>query len=437
MQVWQFAILGLLFLLNGFFAMSEMAIVSSRSSRLQGLAEKNVRGAKVALKLVGDPTGFLSTVQVGITLVGIFAGAYSGATMSEPLGERLAEIPAIAGYAHQIAIAIVVIGVTYFSLIIGELVPKRIALANAERIACFVAPPMAVLAKIGAPIVWFLKLSTEGALRLIRVRRVAQSTVSDEEVRALLAEGAESGVFLEAERDIINSVIRVADRSVRSIMVPRPDVVWIDVEDEPQAILDEVLKSGHSRFPASRGEVDEVVGVVHVKELLRLQDQEGPINIQDALREPLFVDEYMPVLQMLDRFKTSAVHMAIVLDEHGSFEGIVTPTDILTAIAGDLPEHEGDDDPDVVEREDGSWLMSGRTPIDDAERTLTLSGMGEGEDFHTLAGFILHQLGHIPATGESFVWQGVRFEVVDLDSRRIDKVDVRRLVEEPPSAEAS
>ena len=432
MHVWQFAILGLLFLLNGFFAMSEMAIVSSRPSRLQGLAEKDFRGARAALRLVDDPTGFLSTVQVGITLVGIFAGAYSGATLSEPLGDWFADIPLIAGYAHQAAIAVVVIGVTYFSLIIGELVPKRIALANAERIACFIAPTMTALAKIGAPIVWFLRISTEGLLRLTRVRRVAESTVSDEEVRSLLAEGAESGVFLEAERDIIESVIRVADRSVRAIMVPRPDVVWIDVEDSPQAILEEVLESGHSRFPASRGEVDEVIGVVHVKELLRQRDQAGAIDIGEALREPLFVDEHMPILRMLDRFKTSAVHMAIVLDEHGSFEGIVTPTDILTAIGGDLPEHEGDDEPEVVEREDGSLLLSGKMAIDDAERALSLSEMSEGEDFHTLAGFILHQLGRIPSTGESLEWQGWRFEVIDLDARRIDKVEARRIAGEPP-----
>ena len=436
MQVWQFAILGLLFLINGFFAMSEMAVVSSRPSRLQGLAEQEVRGARAALRLVGDPTGFLSTVQVGITLVGIFAGAYSGATLSEPLGERLANIPAVSAYAQQLAIAVVVIGVTYFSLIIGELVPKRIALANAERIACFISPPMTFLARIGAPIVWFLRISTEGVLRLIRVRRVAASTVSDEEVKALLAEGAESGVFLEAERDIIESVIRVADRSVRSIMVPRPDVVWIDVEDSPQATLDEVLRSGHSRFPASRGEVDEVIGVVHVKDLLRQRDVSGAVDIDEALREPLFVDEHMPILRMLDRFKTSVVHMAIVLDEHGSFEGIVTPTDILTAIAGDLPEHEGDDKPEAVERDDGSWLLSGRMAVDDAERVLSVNDMAEGEDFHTLAGFILHQLGRIPSAGESLEWQGWRFEVVELDARRIDKVDARRLTTEPPPPDA-
>ncbi len=431
MHFWQFAVLGVLFLLNGFFAMAELAVVSSRRSRLQSLADQKVRGAQRALTLLEDPTGLLSTTQIGITLVGIFAGAFSGTTLSEPLEQKLAEIPAVASYAHQLSIAIVVIAVTYFSLIVGELVPKRVALSNAERIAAAVAPFMGALARIGAPIVWFLRVSTEAMLRLFRIPRAPQSTVSDEEVRSLLAEGTELGVFLPAERDIIEGVIRIADRSVRSIMVPRPDVMWIDVEDAPESIMKEILESGHSRFPASRGEVDEVVGVVHVKELLRQVHTTGKIDIEAAMREPLFVDEYMPILRLLDRFKASAVHMAIVLDEHGSFEGVITPTDILTAIAGDLPEHEGDDDPDAVAREDGSWLLSGRLPIDDAERILSLTGMNADEDFQTLAGFVLHQLGHIPATGEHFIWHGWRFEVVDLDARRIDKVEARRLEEEP------
>jgi putative hemolysin len=425
MPIWPFAVLGLLFLLNGFFAMSEMAIVSSRRSRLQGLAEQNASGARTALRLIEDPTKFLSTVQVGITLVGIFAGAFSGTTLSDPLAERLRGLPALENSADQLAFAIVVVVVTYLSLIIGELVPKRIALAHSERIACFVAPVMMLLAKIVAPIVWFLRISTEGVLRIFRVPRTPPSTVSDEEVRALLAEGAETGVFHEAERDMIEGVIRVADRTVRSILVPRPDVVWIDVEDDPQSILKEVLESGHSRFPASRGEVDEVVGVVHVKDLLGQISKTGRINIEAVLKEPLFVDEHMPILRLLDRFKGSPIHMAIVLDEHGSFEGIITPTDILAEIGGDLPEHEGDEEEEAVQREDGAWLLSGRMAIDDAERVLSLTGMSEGEDFQTLAGFVLHQLGHIPTTGESFAWNGWRFEVVDLDALRIDKVEAR------------
>lgn len=421
MYLREIAVVAVLIVINGFLAMSELAVVSARPARLRSMAERNVRGAQRALKLIEEPVRFLSTVQVGISLVAVLAGAYSGTTLSQPLTDALARIPAIADYASQIAIALVVIAVTYFSLIVGELVPKRIAQSNAELVACLVAVPMDVLGRIAAPIVWFLRVSTEAVLALLRIRHAA-NTVTEDEVRTMIAEGTESGVFHPAEREMLEGVIRVADRSVRSIIVPRPDVLWLDLKDDPDAILREVLESGHSRFPACRGDVDEVEGVIHVKDLLEQQARTGRIDIAAALREPLFVDEHMPILRLLDRFKTSPVHMAIILDEHGSFEGIVTPTDILTAIAGDLPESEEDAEPDAVQREDGSWLLSGRIPIDDAERTLAISGMSEDGDFHTLAGFVLHQLGHIPAVGEAFSWRGWRFEVVDLDSRRIDKI---------------
>lgn len=422
MSLWQLGIVAVLFFINGFLAMSEMAVVSSRRARLSNMVEQKVRGAATALKLLDDPTRFLSTVQVGITLVGVFAGAYSGATMSDPLAEYLSTFPSVAEYSSQIAIAIVVVLVTYFSLIIGELVPKRIAQSNAERIACFVATPMDILGRIGAPIVWFLRISTEAVLAVLRVRHSSASTVTEEEVKTLIAEGTETGVFHQAEKEMLEGVIKVADRAVRSIMVPRPDVIWIDIDDDPGAVLKEVLDSGHSRFPACRGEVDEVEGVIHVKDLLEQMTNTGSINVGAALREPLFVDEHMPILRLLDRFKTSSIHMAIILDEHGSFEGIVTLTDILAAIAGDLPEDEDETEPDTFRREDGSWLLSGRTPIDDAERVLGVSAMAADADFQTLAGFILHQLGHIPSVGEAFTWNGWRFEVVDLDARRIDKV---------------
>lgn len=432
MLFWQLAVVGCLFIVNGFFAMSELAIVSSRTSRLQTMADQGSAGAKRAVKLMEDPTGFLSTVQVGITLVGVFNGAFSGTTLSEPLAEVLSRIPAVASYSSGLAIALVVMAVTYLSLIIGELVPKRIAMQNPERIAAFVAPTMTALAKVGAPIVWFLRISTEGVLRLLRVRRQSQSSVTEEEVRSLIAEGTEMGVFQPAEREMLESVIRVADRSARSIVVPRPEVVWVDIDDPPETILKEMLDSGHSRFPVSRGEVDEVVGVLHIKDVLQQLTRDGVIDIGAALREPLFVDEHMPILRLFDRFKTSPVHMAIVLDEHGSFEGIITPVDILTAIGGDLPEHEGDSDPDSVQRDDGSWLLSGRIPIEDVERVIGVTGMNEDEDFRTLAGFILQRLGHIPTTGESFAWRGWRFEVVDLDGRRIDKVVATKVAEPVP-----
>ena len=422
MLILELAIVGSLILLNGFFAMSELAVVSSRKGRLQQMAQSGSRGARRALKLIEDPTGFLSTVQVGITLVGVLAGAYSGATLAAPLADALGALPWIDASADELAFAIVVIAITYLSLIVGELVPKRLALNDSEGIAAFVAPILALLARIGAPVVWFLRFSTEAVLALLRVRPEPASTVTEEEVRSLIAEGTSAGVFEPAEQDMIGRVLRLADRPARAIMVPRPDVVWLDADDPADAILDAVRDSGHSRFPVARGDVDQAVGVVHAKDLLEQQRRTGAIDLVAAMREPLYVSDSMPILKLLDRFRASNVHMALVLDEHGSLEGVVTPLDILVAIAGDLPEREGDDEPDAVRREDGSWLLDGRMAIDEVERILEAPAIASEGDYATIAGFVLNRLGHIPQPGESFVWRDWRFEVVDLDRRRIDKV---------------
>jgi putative hemolysin len=422
MLIWELALIALLILLNGFFAMSELAIVSSRRTRLQHMAQMGSSAAGRALKLADDPTGFLSTVQVGITLVGIFAGAYSGATLAGPLADLLLKIPGVGAAADDLALGLVVVAIAYLSLIVGELVPKRIALSNAEAIAAFVAAPMALLAKIGTPIVWFLRASTEAVLRLLRIQAKPDSTVTEAEVKAMIAEGTVAGVFLPAEREMIESVLSIADRSVRSIMVPRPEVIWLDVCDSADAILDEVRDSGRSRFPVSRGDVDEIIGVVHAKELVEQLRRTGTIDLAAASREPVYVPEMIPILKLIERFKASTVHMAIVVDEHGTFEGIITPTDVLAAIAGALPERSGEESPEAVQREDGSWLLDGRLPIDKVERTLEIRGMLEDEDFVTLAGFVLHQCAHMPQVGEHFIWRDWRFEVLDLDGRRIDKV---------------
>lgn len=422
MLIFELAVVGALILLNGFFAMSELAVVSSRKGRLQQMAQNGNRGARRALRLAEDPTGFLSTVQVGITLVGVLAGAYSGATLAAPLGAALEALPWIDAAADELAFAIVVAAITYLSLIVGELVPKRLALGNAEGIAAAVAPFLAFLARAGAPLVWLMRVSTEAILALLRVKGKPASTVTEEEVKSLIAEGTSAGVFAPAEKDMIDRVLRLADRSARSIMVPRPEVVWLDADDPATAILDEIRDSGHSRFPVARGDVDNTVGVVHAKDLLDQQRRTGAIDIAAAMREPLYVNDGMPILKLLDRFRSANVHMAIVLDEHGTVEGLVTPLDILTAIAGDLPERNGEDEPDAVRRDDGSWLLDGRMAVDEVERTLGCHGMAAGGDYETLAGFVLSRLGHIPRPGEHFIWQGRRFEVVDLDRRRIDKV---------------
>lgn len=424
-MILEIAVVSLLILINGFFAMSELALVSSRRGRLQQMAQNGRRGAAKALKLTDDPTGFLSTVQIGITVVGVFAGAYGGATLAARLAEVLKTIPPLTGSAESIAFAVVVVAITYLSLVVGELVPKRLALSRAEAIASTVAPAMMLLACAAAPVVWFLRLSTETVLRLTGARSERESTVTEEEIKTLIAEGTMAGIFEPAEREMIEGVLRIGDRAVRSIMVPRPEVVWLDVEDSIDAIHREIVDSGHTRFPVCRGDVDEIVGYVETKHLLLQQRRDGRIDLAAAALEPLYVSDQMPILRLLDRFKRSGVHLACVLDEHGSFEGIATPTDILTAIAGEMPGREGEDEPAATRREDGSWLLDGRMPIEAAERALAVTGMGDGGDYHTLAGFVLDRLGHLPVAGETFVWRDWQFEVVDMDGRRIDKLLAR------------
>lgn len=419
----QIFILFLLIALNGLLVMAELAIISSRPARLQRLVQDGYRGAETALSLHTDSARFLPSVQIGITLVAILSGAYSERALSPGLADVLFTVPFAARYAETIASGIVVCGVAYVSLVIGELVPKRFALSNRERIACFVAPAMSVLSTLASPVAVLLGWSTDFVLRLVRPALQAEPDVTEDEVKSMIAEGTEAGVFDKAEQEIIERVLRVADRSVRSIMVPRPDIVWLDLTDSEARIYEDIAKSGHSRFPVSRGDVDETIGVVHAKTLLDQLHTTGSINLEEAIKTPLYVHESTNVLKLLDMFRASLVHMAIVLDEHGTVQGIVTPTDILSGIAGDLPEEESDIEPSAVQREDGSWILDAQMPVFEVERVLGVGGLAiDDAEYTTLAGFVLTQLGHIPSAGETFEWKNWRFEVVDLDGRRIDKV---------------
>jgi putative hemolysin len=425
MPFWQLVVIGFLFLLNGFFAMAELAVLSSRRARLEQMADENVRGARAALKLLEDPTRFLSTAQTGITLIGVFAGAYSGATLAGPLSEML---PELRGYAYPVALAVVVVCITYLSLLIGELVPKRIAFNNPEGIAASVAPLMTKLSLVFAPVVLLLRTSTNTLVRLLRIPDRPESQVTEEEVKRLIAEGARTGIFHVAERDMINGVLRLADRSVRSVMTPRVEVMWIDLDDQPEAIRKEIADSGHSRLPAGRRGLDELEGVIHTKDLFDQLARTGRFDLAASLRQPLIVYEATPVLKLLEMFRENPVHMAVVVDEYGVLEGIVTPTDILIAIAGELPEDVNDlEEAAAVRRDDGSWLMDGMLGIHDAERLLEQSDMRGDEDFETLAGFVLARLARIPQTGDHFEWDGLRFEIVDMDGRRIDRILVTSL----------
>jgi putative hemolysin len=416
-------VLTLLIALNGFLVLAELAIVSSRPARLNALLAEGRRGAAAAIALNADTARFLPPVQIGITVISILLGVYSERALSPALSVELKGVALIGAHAETAASAIIVCGISYLSLVIGELAPKRIALENRERIACSVAPVMAALALVASPLAALLRWSTSAVLRLIRPALVAEPDVTEEEVKSMIAEGTEAGVFEKAEQNIIERVLDVADRSVRSIMVPRPDIIWLDLNQSVEDVFVEIAKSGHSRFPVSRGDVNETIGIVHTKTLLEQLHGGGAINLEAAVTTPLYVHESTRVLDLLEMFKRSLVHMAIVLDEHGSVQGIVTPTDILSGLAGELPEEEADIEPSAVRRENGSWLLDAQMPVFEVERVLGISGLGvDDAEYTTLAGFVLAQLGHIPVAGESFGWRSWRFEVVDLDGRRIDKV---------------
>ncbi|MBM5810762.1 MAG: HlyC/CorC family transporter [Gammaproteobacteria bacterium] len=425
-----FLILLALLLLNGLLAMAEMAVVSARPTRLRELAKAGHAGARAALRLQDDSTRFLSTVQIGITLIGVLAGVYSGARFAMPLGDWLAGLglpEPLAGHETAIAYGLVVVAVTYLSLVIGELVPKRWALVNPEAVAAVLARPLELLAFVSAPLVWILQRSTDLLLRFPVLRRARRSDISEDEIRAMIAEGTRTGVFQRAEQQMIDGVLRLADRTVRSIMVPRGEVVWLDTGDSRETVLNAVRACGHSRYPVCRGELDELLGIVGTSVLVDwLRDPAGG-ELAARLQAPLIVHESTRILRLLDLFRESRTNIAIVVDEHGSIEGLTTPADILTAIAGDLPDTASEDSPEAVPRDDQSWLIDGRMAIDEVERLLGCSGMRSGDDYTTLAGFVLAQLGHLPVTAENFRWSGLRFEVVDMDGRRIDKLLVQRL----------
>lgn len=427
--LFEIAIVFFLVLLNGFFAMSELAIVSSRRARLKPLADRGHRGARRVLRLAEEPTRFLATVQIGITLVGIFAGAYSGAAFAAPLAAAIADWPLVGPYAYPLAVGLVVAAITYLSLVIGELVPKRIAMSHAEAIAIRVTLPMMFLARIGTPIVFALRISTEAVLRLLHIRRTAENKITEEEIKVMIAEGTETGVFAQQERRMIEGVLHLADHSVRTIMTPRPDIEWLDIQDDAAELTPKVMHAEHSRLLLCEGVIDEVLGFVHVKHLLMQIAADKPLEPRSSLKDALTVHESTTVLRMLDLFRQRAANLAIVLDEYGGVQGLVTPRDIFAAIAGEFAE-DATDEPGVTRRQDGSWLVDGRTRVPDLERAIGARELSD-EDYATVAGLVLHRMGRLPHVGESIAFGGYRFEVADLDSRRIDKVIVTRLPAEP------
>ena len=422
MPLLEIVIVLLLTLINGGLAMSEMAIVSSRKARLESMAKQAGSGARIALELIADPSHFLSTVQIGITLVGIFAGAYGGATLSGPLAELLRQVPMIAPYADGAAITIVVVGITYLSLVVGELVPKRIALANPERTASVIAPPMRLLSRIAAPAVWLLRHSTDGLLRLLGLYNIREAAVTEEEVRSLIAEGTRTGIFEPQERKMIEGVLRIADRTVRAIMTKRPDIVWIDKDADPEALVALVKETRHTEFLVCEGAIDKALGLISTRDMLKAVLDGKPIDIAGLMGRSLFVAEQTPVLKLIDLFRRQGLRTAVVVDEYGATQGIVTATDVLEGVAGALPDQGDRAEPMLVQRPDGSWLADGLIPVDEFRDLCGISDMPTDGDYDTLAGFIIDQLGHLPKTGDRVAVGDLTLEVVDMDGRRIDKV---------------
>jgi putative hemolysin len=427
MNLTEASILLALILLNGFFAAAELALVSARKARLRVRADQGHLGARAALLLLADPTRLLSTVQIGITLGSILTGVYSGAAFAGDLEVYLRRLPWLTAYAHETAYAIIVVIAGYFSLILGELVPKRIAIAHAERLAEIAAPAMILVGRVAAPLVWLLQVSTNVFARFMPLATAAQESVSQDELKALIAAGAKEGVFHRREQDMIEGVLRLADRPVESVMVPRGDIIWLDMNEPLTQLWQEARDSGHARFLLCRGELEELLGVITLADLgdaLRV----GALDLENHLRPPLHVPVGVSVLRLLELFRDSTTHLAIVTGEYGDIQGVATPIDILKAITGGLLEFGSRERAEAVRREDGSWLMDGHLPIAEAERILERSDLLHDDDYHTVAGLVLWHLGRVPAAGDCLAWRDLRFEVLDMDGQRIDKLLLTRRI---------
>ncbi|MEQ8309168.1 MAG: hemolysin family protein [Sphingopyxis sp.] len=417
------AIIAILILFNGVFAMSELAIVSARQPRLQAAEKRGSRGAKIARQLASDPGRFLSTVQVGITLIGVLTGAYSGASLGQPVADRLAawlgldpETAEAAGFAAVIALT------TYVSLIAGELVPKQFALRAPEPIAILVAGPMYWLSRVAAPLVWVLDNSSGLVFRLLGLKRESEERVTAEELHLIVAEASKSGVIEESERAIISGVVRLADRPVREVMTPRKDVDWIDISLDARALRDKLLETPHSRLPVARGSVDEIAGVVQARDIAAALFAGQTLDLEQLMRPARVIHDQLDAMDALESLRAAEVPMLLVHDEYGHFDGLVTPADLLSAIAGEFASDQDiGSEPFVVERSDGSLLIAGSMPADQMAERLGIE-LDDDRDYATAAGHALAILKHLPEEGESFTDKGWKFEIVDMDGRKIDKL---------------
>lgn len=419
------ALLLFLILLNGLFAMSEIAVVSSRKARLQRLADDGSPGAHTALSLHAEPSNFLSTIQVGITTIGILSGAIGETALADPLAIWLADFPLLEPYAKPVALTLVVAGLTYFAVVVGELVPKRLALMAPEGIASLISRPMTWLARSARPLVWLLSASSSLILRLSGARQKEEPPVTDDEIKVLMEQGAEAGVFHTSERAIVSNVLRLDDQRIESIMTPRKDIYALDLIDPEDDIRRGIAESPYTRIVVCRDGLDHIVGVLRTSDLLKAALDNAPLDVEQSMRPALYVPAGVSTTQLLENFRKARVQSALIVDEYGELQGLVTLTDVLTSIVGDLPSEDINEEQDVVQREDGSWLMDGGLSVERFKSALDLDGDLPGEEenaYHTLGGFMMHMLGRIPAVADHFDWNGCRFEVVDMDKNRVDQV---------------
>ncbi|MCC6298943.1 MAG: HlyC/CorC family transporter [Anaerolineales bacterium] len=418
----------LLIVINAIFVLSEMSVASSRKARLQQRINEGDKGAKTALDLIQNPNLFLATVQIGITLVGVFVGAVGGATLAEPLAAILTRIPQIAEYAQSLALGIVVVIITFFSIIFGELVPKRIALQNPERIASTFSAPMLMISKLFSPFVWLLGRITDAVLKLLGVKPGSEPPVTEEEIQLLIDQGTQAGVFEAAEHDMVEGVFSLDDQRVYSLMTPRTNIVYLDINDSMDEIREKIGTSEVSRFPVRQGTLDTILGIVKARDLLVKSLSGEQFRLKDMLKPAFFIPETMFASRALEVFKEKGTELLLVIDEFGGLQGLLTINDILEEIVGQM-EHE---EPQATQRQDGSWLLDGMLEVDEFKEIFKIHGLPHEDEYETLSGFVMMSLGRVPQAADHFEWHGLRFEVIDMDGRRVDKVLVTTLPQRPP-----
>ena len=426
-------IIAVLFYFNGIFAKYEIAMVSARKTRLQQRSDDGNRGAADALELLKDPNQqYLSTIQIMITMIDTLAGGIGGAMLANPLAEVLQKVSWLAPAADTVALIFVVVVITYFSIVLGELIPKRIAVSKPEDVVCQLSPAIRKLTRLMRPLTRLLSASTNLGIKLLRIDTQAEPSITEDEIKVFIEQGRDIGLIEQTESDMFSGIFRLGDRRVDVLMTPRTDLEWIDIEDDQHTIISELMHSEYSRIPVGRGSLDDVLGMVNVKELIGIDLHSPNFHLTDYIREPMFVPENMQALKVFEQFRATGTHQALVIDEYGGVQGMVTLYDVLEAIVGEIPLDAEDQEQEVVQRADGSYLLDGMLPIDEIKELLDFDELpDEGRaGYQTLSGFVMNQLGSIPRVGQTFTWDTYRFEVVDMDGRRVDRVLVSRLPEE-------